>query len=190
MSMPHFPAVDESNCQPEVARVFADIRRSTGLHFVPNFFRTLAICPDALTGTWTAYRDIGRGGTLPHVLKEMVFSAISVARNCKYCAAAHLAFCKVLGADPASLAALSGDLDALQPRRTREVVKFGVKCALNPAGIAESDLTVLRGHGLSDAEVVELVSMCAFSTYATIVADALKLETDAGFMEILKADTQ
>jgi uncharacterized peroxidase-related enzyme len=181
-----FPLIDEVTAQGDVARVFAEFLRTKGTAFVPNFFKTLAHAPAALEGTWNVNRDVGNRGLLPTALKEMVFVAISAARNCQYCTTAHLAFCALLGVDAATLSLVDTNIDAIEPQRTREVLRFAVHCATNPGSLTPADYEVLRSHGITEAELVELVAMAAFSVYATIVADVLKVDIDTGFHAILQ----
>jgi uncharacterized peroxidase-related enzyme len=181
-----FPLIDEVTAQGDVARVFAEFRRTKGTAFVPNFFKTLAHAPAAMEGTWNVYRDVGNRGLLPTALKEMVFVAISAARNCQYCTTAHLAFCALLGVDAATLSLVDTNIDAIEPQRTREVLRFAVHCATNPGSLTPADYEVLRSHGITEAELVELVAMAAFSVYAIIVADVLKVDIDTGFHAILQ----
>jgi alkylhydroperoxidase family enzyme len=97
-----------------------------------------------------------------------------------------LAFCALLGVDAATLALLDTNIDAIEPQRTREVLRFAVHCATNPGSLTPADYEVLRSQGITEAELVELVAMAAFSVYATIVADALKVDIDTGFHAILQ----
>lgn len=184
--MPTFPLIDEATAQGDVARLYADVRRTKGTAFVPNFFKTLATAPTALEGTWNVYRDVGNRGLLPTALKEMLFVAIAAARNCQYCMTAHMAFCRLLGVDPATVALLGTQLQAIEPPRTRAVLQFAVHCATDPASLTTADYDVLRRQGITDAELVEIVAMSAFAVYATIVADALKVDIDPGFHAMLQ----
>jgi uncharacterized peroxidase-related enzyme len=183
--MPHLAPVPEHEARGEVARVYEEIRETLGIVFVPNFFKTLANSPTALRATWEAYRNNSWRGTVPTVLKEMMFVAISAARACHYCEVAHLAFCKLLGCDPDTRRSLVQNLDALLPRRSADAVKFAVKAALSPAEVAGDDYQRLRDHGISDAEIGEILAMTAFSMYATTLADALHLSVDPEFEQIL-----
>ena len=154
--MPAFPIIDEVMAQGDVARVFADFRRTKGTAFVPNFFKTLANAPAAMEGTWNVYRDVSNRGLLPTALKEMLFVAISAARNCQYCTTAHLAFCTLLGVDPATLVLLDTNISAIEPPRTRAVIHFAVRCATDPASLTAADYDALRAQGITDAELVEI----------------------------------
>ncbi|HEX7899944.1 MAG TPA: peroxidase-related enzyme [Planctomycetota bacterium] len=185
--MAFLPIVEESAAKGVAAEVFTAFRRTKGTPFVPNFFKTLASAPTVAQGTWNVYRDVGHYGDVPRTIKEMLFVAISQARDCKYCEAAHLAICRLFGIDKETLETLTRDLASLKPGRTRDVIRFGVKAALDPQSVSQEDYDVLRRHGLSDAEIVEVIGMAAFSVYANIVADATRVEIDPAFEEILKA---
>ena len=50
-------------------------------------------------GTWEAVRNLLVTGELPRWRKEMMFVAISKDRDCRYCTAAHIACCRMLGAN-------------------------------------------------------------------------------------------
>ncbi|HYF01519.1 MAG TPA: peroxidase-related enzyme [Planctomycetota bacterium] len=184
--MAHLPIVEESQASGDVARVFEDFKSLKGTPFVPNFFKTLALAPNVAQGTWRVYRDVGHLGSVPRAIKEMIFVAVSRARNCQYCEAAHLALCKLYGVDPKTRELLTQDLDALEPARTREIVKFGVKAATDPRSLTDQDYARLRQNGLNESDIVEVIGMAAFSAYATIIADATKIEVDPGFKEMLK----
>jgi uncharacterized peroxidase-related enzyme len=181
----HLPLISEDSAVGEVKRIFGEIRREKRIPFVPNYFKTLAHAPLSLDATWIAYREISTRGSLPEALKEMIFVAISVARNCKYCEAAHLAFCSLLGVDSDSLRTVTGQIDGLQPERTKDIIRFSVKCAMEPRSIEQSDFTNLRSHGITDAEIIETIAMCGFAMYATTVADVLRLDMDLEVLNVL-----
>ncbi len=183
--MGHLAVVSESSAAGDVKRMFGEIRREKRLPFVPNFFKTLAHSPQSLEATWTAYRGISTRGALPESLKEMIFVAISTARDCKYCEAAHLAFCSLLGVESDTLSLLTEQIDELRPERTRDIVRFSVKCALEPRSIEQADYAILRQHGITDSEIVETIAMCGFAMYATTVADVLRLDIDREAKHIL-----
>ena len=183
--MAHFSVIAEQNAEPQVQRVFAEIRRDKRLPFVPNFFKTLAHAPHALEATWMVYRGISTCGSLPESIKEMIFVAISAARKCKYCEAAHLAFCNLLDVDPGNFLALIKDIDSVRPHRIREILRFSVKCAMEPQNVELSDYDKLRQHGITDSEIVETVAMCGFAMYATTVSDVLRLDIDTEVTSIL-----
>jgi uncharacterized peroxidase-related enzyme len=121
-------------------------------------------------------------GKIERWVKEMLFAAISKDRNCHYCAAAHIACCRMLGLDPEMLNALVRDVNSLSNPKLRDIILFGLKCSKNPQGISEADYEKLRHHGLNQPEILELIAMSGLAVYANIMADATGMEADAIFV--------
>ncbi len=61
------------------------------------------------------------------------------------------------------------------------MILFAVKCSRNPQSLTRADFDKLRGHGLRQSEIVEIIGMAAFAVYANIVADATAMEADEMF---------
>lgn len=86
------------------------------------------------------------------------------SKKCTYCEAAHLAFCRILQVDPETCKNLVSNLDAIRPERTRDIVLFSVRVAVNPNGLGDADYKKLKQHGIDDSEIIEIVAMAAFAT--------------------------
>ena len=121
-------------------------------------------------------------------IKEMIFAAISKDRNCHYCAAAHIACCRMLGVDPAMLTALVRDVNSLSNTKLRDIILFGVKCSRNPQSVSEADYENLRHHGLGQPEILELIAMSGLAVYANIMADATGMDQDAIFSRLQRSE--
>jgi uncharacterized peroxidase-related enzyme len=185
--MPLFAKVHPQDATGEVAEVFEEIQRTLNAPFIPNFFQTLGKnAPNVLRGTWEVYKNVNWKGMLDPALKELVFTAISNWKNCTYCETAHLAFCAALEVEPANLRAVITDIGTIHGETARAVVKFGLDCARNPHSIDEKRRDELKKHGLSDGEVLELIAMVSFSLYAINLAEAMKLDIDDDFIQILR----
>src|ERR1700740_2012581 len=178
VSMAIFRTIEEKNADADIARIYREIMNVKHIRMVPNFFKTLANSPTVVQGTRNVYRDVSSRGFIQEAVKEMIFVAISAAKKCAYCEAAHLAFCRILKVDRETCKNLVRDIDALEPARLRDIVRFAVKAGTNPKSLKEKDYRALKKHKLSDAQIIEIVGMAAFATYAITVADALKLKTD------------
>ena len=173
-----FKMIDEKHADEQTKRIYEEILAVKHIRQIPNFFKTLANNPTVVQGTWSVYRDVSSQGFIEEALKEMIFVAISAAKKCTYCEAAHLAFCRILKVDPESCKNLVSNIDALRPARVRDIVRFAVKAGTTPQDLTEKDYQTLREHKLSDAQIIEIVAMSAFAVYAITVAEALKLEVD------------
>jgi len=176
--MAKFSIVSKEAASETTIRTYNEILEVKHLRSVPNFFKTLANSTSVLEGTWNVYRNVSTRGSISEVLKEMIFVAISAAKQCAYCEAAHLAFCRILKVDPETCNNLVNNLDALRPERTRDIIRFSVKAATDPKSLSDADFDALKRHGIDDSEIIEIVAMSAFATYAITVADALKLDVD------------
>jgi uncharacterized peroxidase-related enzyme len=150
--MSRFPIASEENAAAEVVDVLADFRTRMGVPDAPNFIKTQAVAPAVMKGTWELVKNVLVEGKLPRSLKEMIFVAISIDRNCAYCEAAHVACCRMLGVDDKTLTTLVRNIDELTPRRAREIISFAVKCSKSPQGLDQKDIDLMRSHGLDDAE--------------------------------------
>jgi uncharacterized peroxidase-related enzyme len=182
--MPNLPLLEPEAASKEVVEVYTDFQRRMGFPFAPNFIKTQGHSLAAARGTWGLVQNVLVGGVLPRTLKEMMFAAISHERQCRYCEAAHLACCRMLGVDAASLEQLVADVEGLSPEKVRDIILFGLKCARDPRSIVEADCGKLRGHGLSQSEIMEMIAMAGLAVYANIVADATGMAADEMFSRL------
>lgn len=182
--MPNIQIVEPQDAAPEVRELYLDFQRRMGFPAPPNFIKVQGHSLAAAKGSWGLVQNTLVGGALPRTLKEMVFTAISADRQCRYCEAAHLACCRMLGVDEEALAKLADDVDAIDPPKARAIIKFGVKCARDPQGLGPEDFASLREQGVRESEIVELISMSALAVYANIVADATAVDNDEMFGQL------
>jgi len=67
----------------------------------------------------------------------------------------------------------------LSPRETA-ILDYAVKLTLDPRKICQVDLEVLREHGLSDVELVDLVQCSAYFNFINRVLDGLGVDPEPG----------
>ena len=173
----------EAASQP-VKDIYEEFHLRMAFPSPPNFIMTLGHSPTVARGTWELVRHVLVGGEIPRWTKELMFVAISNDRSCRYCTAAHIACCRMLGVQPDTLNQLVGDVRALDDHKVRDMILFAVKCSRNPQGLTEDDFETLRRHGLKQPEIVEIIGMSALAVYANIVADATAMDSDDMFSTI------
>jgi len=179
------PLVQENEADGQVAELYDSIKQVMEIPFVPNIDKALAAAPNALAGTWDVLRNVFLGTSLPMSLASMIMFSIASARKCQYCSAVHHVTCKTLGVEEDTLAALQDDLSAVAPERVQAIVTFARKCALDPQGLTEGDYDAIRAHGVSDEEIIEVISLAALGNYLDTLADALKVPVDSVFRDAL-----
>ena len=168
----------------ESEAVFREFERGMGFPMTPNFMKMHGHSPAAAKGTWGLLQGSMLNGNLPRALKEMLVAAVSHERKCMYCEAAHLACCRSLGVDTATLQALVEHVEELTPSKVRDIILFGVKCARDPQSMTREDYASLHSHGLNDEDIMELISVIGMAVYLNIVADATGVTPDDMFFQI------
>jgi len=114
--------------------------------------------------------------------RRFELATIAAARTYRstYCLAAHSKFLRDACDDEASMRAVAADptgadLDATD----RAVIAFATKVADDASSITDADVRRLRDHGLSDAEIADVVFATAARAFFTKVLDALGVQADA-----------
>ncbi len=82
--MPTVQLVPEDSTDPIVAEVFADIKATKKIDFIPAIWRALATHPQHLQLCWTRLKAIMRPGKLDLLTKELIALAVSVTNGCEY----------------------------------------------------------------------------------------------------------
>jgi uncharacterized peroxidase-related enzyme len=97
--------VEESEATGSVARIFADIKATKGIDFVPNIWRVLATNPAQLELLWGRLKAVmhpeaeGRSSSLSPLMREIIALAVSATNGCPYCVNSHTAAVRKLGLD-------------------------------------------------------------------------------------------
>jgi len=103
------PPVPEEAATGKVAAVYADIKATKKIDFVPNLWRVLATNPDHLELVWTRLKALmhpeatGRQSRLDPLTREVIALAVSATNGCAYCVNSHTAALRKLGMDAETL---------------------------------------------------------------------------------------
>jgi AhpD family alkylhydroperoxidase len=106
--------VSEESATGRVAAIYADIKKTKNIDFVPNFWRVLATNPDQLDLIWTRLKflmhpeAVGRTSSLDPLTRELIALAVSAANGCSYCINSHTAAAMKLGLDVEALGEVMG----------------------------------------------------------------------------------
>jgi AhpD family alkylhydroperoxidase len=89
--------VEYADASPDVRAVFDDIKATRKVEEVNNFWKYLATDPALLKRTWETQKAVLAPGALDHLVKEMVYLAVSVTNSCSYGIACHTALARKAG---------------------------------------------------------------------------------------------
>jgi len=179
--MPHIPVLKPEEASLEVKVIYEEFYRRMAFPSAPNFIKTQGHSSTVARASWEVVRNVLVLGEIPRWIKEMMFVAISKDRGCLYCTAAHIACCRMLGVSPGLLEQIVRNVNDLPDPKLRDMVLFALKCSRNPQSLTESEFEKLRGHGLKQSEIMEVIAMAAFAVYANIIADATAMSPDEMF---------
>ena len=83
--------IDYPQASDRVRAVYDDIKSTRNLPDVNNFWKALAHHPETLERTWSSVKQVMAPGALDPLTKELIYYAVSVSNNCRYCMASHSA---------------------------------------------------------------------------------------------------
>ena len=93
-----FKIIDEKDATGKVKEVFEDIKSSSGITEIPNFWKMLANDPNELERSWNSLKQVMKKGALDPVTKELIYVAVSITNSCEYCTRSHSYAAKKKGA--------------------------------------------------------------------------------------------
>lgn len=172
--MPNITPVDIHNAGPAQELVDAV---QTKLGKVPNLLATLAHSPASLDYYLKASSALDNG-VLSGQLREQIALAVAGANECNYCMSAHIFIATNLGVDAIeagrNLSGRSSDI------RTEAILQF-VRNAIAARGRLDdsaAELNLLRDHGVTNEEIVEIIANVALNTYTNYFNHIVDTEVD------------
>lgn len=66
------------------------------------------------------------------------------------------------------------------PTVDRAILDYALKLTLDPAGVSEEDVELLRGQGLDDRAIHDLACIVGYFAFVNRVADGLGVELESG----------
>jgi uncharacterized peroxidase-related enzyme len=167
--------VPEDEATGETAAVYAEARESFG--YLPNLVLPFSEHP----ATYRAWQQLN-GSLKERDLRRYELATLAAAKELRssYCSLAHgkVLAEQFLGAD--AVAALPDGLDETD----RAIMRLAAKVARDAASVTQADVDELRGLGLEDAEIVDVVLAAAARCFFSKVLDALGTLPDAAFHDL------
>lgn len=170
---------------PAVAGIFEWVTEMEGS--VPNHFYVELNFPEFFTAKLGATKVLWECGELEMDEIQHVGILVSQDNGCSYCTAA---FCTILNhglgtAEDYVTGLLEQGVAAAQGRRLQAILEFALKVNREPRSIDEADMATLRGLGLTDKGIVQLVHVVSdFGSYNRL---NLALDTDYDYQDLWRA---
>lgn len=155
---------------------------STPVPYHTSMVEALRVSAPALAIHWQVQTAVQEQSSLPRPIVAMVLYAVAVSIDCEYGRASLEQECGILGLDESTLSTIRHNPLGLEPRRVGAVIAFARKVAHSPAGLSPDDLHSLRRQGVNKAEIVEVIQLVALGRYLNVLAEALQIPVDPGFL--------
>ena len=151
--------------------------------FIPNVMMILARRP-AEFRAFFAYHDtlMEKEIGLSKAEREMIVVATSAANQCHYCVIAHGAILRIrarnpLVADQLAINYLKADITA----RHKAMLDFAMKVCRKAHCISETDFDVLAGHGFSDEDIWDIISITGLFALSNRLANGTAMRANDEF---------
>lgn len=179
--MARVQVIDPKTTSGETRQLLDAVQAQLGT--TPNFIRVLANSPKALQGFLGLYGALGEA-SIDKATQERIALAIAEGNACQYCVAAHTAIGRHAG--------LSNDEMVLNRQGSSPDTKAAVTVAFaqalnaNLGEITSAEFAAARSGGLSDAEIVEVISVVAINLFTNILGKATRVEIDFPKVDLLR----
>jgi alkylhydroperoxidase domain protein len=133
------------------------------------YFRLLARDPDALKARTLADKDIfyNQDAGLPRAERELAAAATSRFNGCIYCASVHARFSATYSKREADVQRLLDDgVNADLGERWNAIVAAAVALSATPITFGPQHVERLRGAGLDDLAIADVIHAAAFFNWA------------------------
>ena len=157
------------------------------LGITPNFIRVLANSPKSLEGFLGLYGALG-GISLDKAMQERIALAVAESNGCQYCVSAHTAIGRGAGLSNEEMALnRAGDSNEA---KAAAVLALAKALNANLGDLTTGEFDAARAAGLSDAEIVEVITVVALNVFTNILGKATQVEIDFPKVELIEPLTR
>ncbi|MEO5875197.1 MAG: hypothetical protein ABIS86_17950 [Streptosporangiaceae bacterium] len=160
---------------PENDPLYDAEREATG--YVANYLKVFALSPAVLE----AWNQLNAAVKADMDLRRYELATLAAARTLRssYCGLAHGGILRDRFYDAAAVEAIATDpADAGLDPVDVEISGFAERVAADATAIGQADIDALRGHGLSDTEIFQVVLAAAARCFFSTALDAVGAEPD------------
>jgi uncharacterized peroxidase-related enzyme len=154
------------------------------LGVTPNFIRVLANSPKALEGFLGLYGALG-GISLDKATQERIALAVAEGNACEYCVSAHTAIGRHAGLSNNEMALNRSGSSA--DNKAAAIVAFAKAINDSTGEITNAEFEAARAAGLTDAEIVEVITVVSLNIFTNIIGKATQLEIDFPKVSLLNS---
>ena len=180
--MSRINVIDPKTATGDARKLLDAVQAQLGV--TPNFIRVLANSPKALEGFLGLYGALG-GLSLDKATQERIALGIAEGNACEYCVSAHTAIGRHAGLSNEEM--LLNRKGSSADAKAAAIVAFARAINDNLGEITSAEFDAARKAGLSDAEMVEVITVVALNIFTNIIGKTTRVEIDFPKVELLAA---
>ncbi len=116
--------------------------------------------------------------------REILAAHVSLLNGCDFCVQAHIATLAALGASDKVLNALEqNEASTLGDSSFQRLLEFAEKLTRTPHAVAQQDIDVLTGAGLSEQLIEDAVNVVSLFNYVNRLVDAFGVQGNPGYFQ-------
>lgn len=179
--MAYIRTIEEDQAEGLVQELYDSARGTYG--YVPNHAKLFSLRPEV----YQAWNKLLSGFRSHMRLRryELITFAASLELECTYCSLAHAAVLRKNFFSAEQLLAIIHDFRSADLSDEEvALMAFAQKMSANAGAVSEDDIQELRGFGLSDEEILDVVLTAAIRNFFSKSIDALGAVPDDIYLEL------
>lgn len=179
--MSFIKTVTEDQAEGLLAELYQTAQKSTG--YVPNYARVFSIHPEVYEAWLKLIAAIRSHMRLRRY--ELVTFTSAMELECTYCMLAHGSVLRKNFFSPAEIIAIVKDFrSAGLSDEEVALMAFAQKITRHASDVSDQDMQALRGFGLSDEEILDVVLTCTARNFFSKTLDALDVLPDDVYKDL------
>ena len=171
--MVNVKTIQTTEAQPPLRDLYQEIEETVG--FIPNVFNSSSKDYEITKWLWQGLKTIMlRESSIPRSLKEEIALVVSKNNSCSYCVGVHNYALTTLGLDSKKVEELGNDYQSSSiSDKEKAILDFALKITNESYKIIEKDHENLKKHGMTEQQILEVISIASLFNFINRFVDAL-----------------
>jgi len=167
--------ISKQEAESPLKEIYQEIEDAFGIKKVPNAFISSSIDPEITRWIWQGFKTMMlRDSSIDRSLKETIALVVSKNNACSYCVGAHSMMLKAIGYDSKKIEELNEDYQSSSlSEKEKAVLDFSLKVTNESNKITEKDHENLKKHGMTEQQILEVISVASLHNLINRLVDAL-----------------
>lgn len=183
--MSRIEAVNPQTATGEAKALLDAVQAKLGI--TPNFLRIFAQSPKALAAFLGLFENIGQG-VLDAKIAERIALAVGERNGCQYCVSAHTAIAAKHGLDSDEI--MNARHGGSSEPKADAAVKLASVLNEKRGEISTKDFASAKEAGLSDAEIVEIITHVGLNFMTNVLGKSLQVKIDFPEVNLLNGQKE